>query len=113
MPGRAGESGTDGGSVTVFCGDCGNITVENRGGLGGLGSPTVSSSVSQNLTCVSWNHNPLDPRFFSRVLWSKPFDSAGNGQNGVRGQDGGARGVYSDLTPEALYHEFRKNAPTS
>jgi hypothetical protein len=107
MPGRPGENGTDGGSVSIFCGDCGNIAVENRGGLGGMGSTTVSSSVSKNLTCGSWNSNPLDPKFFYRVLWSKPFDSAGNGQNGVRGQDGGTKNVYSDLTPEAIYYLSR------
>jgi hypothetical protein len=103
MPGMSGENGTDGGSVTVFCGTCGNITVENRGGLGGLGSQTVSSSISKNLTCASWNNNPLDPKFYYRTLWSKPFDSAGNGQNGVRGLDGGIRSIYSDMTPESLY----------
>lgn len=103
MPGQSGQSGTDGGAVTVFCGDCGDISVENRGGLGGTGSQTVSSSVSKTLTCVSSNQNVLAPKFFVRQLWSRPFESAGNGQNGVRGLEGGEKRVYSDLTPESLY----------
>lgn len=103
LPGQSGQNGTDGGSVTVFCGTCGEINVSNRGGYGGAGSVSTGSDVSKTLTCASWNQNTITPKFFVRSLTSRPFINAGNGQNGTSGLSGGDKSVYTDLTPEVVF----------
>ena len=103
VSGGGGEDGTNSGGATVFCRDCPSVQFTNKPGSGGVGAAPVSSSRSETLTCMSWNHNSLAPTVTVRNLWSQPFIGGNAGQNGRAGQSGGALQLYQDMTPEAIY----------
>lgn len=114
--GEAGEDGSNGGSITVFCRDCPSLTSENPGsgaqrantywtgaGLGGRGTTPVGSARSLTLTCVSSDNNNINPIFQVRNLWSQPFVPGASGQNGRNGLPGSGVTTYKDLTPEVIW----------